>query len=71
MKKQIKRKEGLLTKIVKGIFNRKLLKNKVYSLAMILIGYISIHLLEGDCTVFILMLMLGIPVFFAKENVIN
>lgn len=68
--RRIKRKEGLLRRIMKGLFNRKLLKNKLYSLAMILIGYISVHLLDGDCTVFILMLMLGIPVFFSKENVI-
>ena len=69
--RRIKRKEGLMKRIMKGLFNRKLLKNKLYSLAMILIGYISIRLLDGDCTVFILMLMLGIPVFFSKENVIN
>lgn len=68
--RRIKRKEGLLIKIMKGLFNRKLLKNKLCALSLFLIGYISIHLLEGDCTVFILMLMLGIPVFFSKENVI-
>lgn len=71
MKKQIKRKEGLLMRILKRIFNVKLLKNKVYSALLMLVGYLSMLLLEGDGTVFILTLMIGIPVFFAKENVIN
>ena len=70
MKVEIKRKEGLLNKIVRIIFNKKLLKNKIYSVALISIGYLSIKLLEGDCTVFLLMLMFGLPVFFADENVI-
>ena len=65
-----KRKEGLMKRIMKGLFNRKTLKNKIYSLALILVGYISIHLLDGDATAFIVSLMLGIPVFFSKENVI-
>lgn len=71
MKKQIKRKEGLLMRILKRIFNVKLLKNKVYSALLMLVGYLSMLLLEGDGTVFILTLIIGIPVFFAKENVIN
>ena len=71
MKKQIKRKEGLLMRILKRIFNVKLLKNKLYSSLLMLVGYLSMLLLEGDGTVFILTLMIGIPVFFAKENVIN
>ena len=66
MRKQIKRKEGFM----KGLFNRKLLKNKLYSLAIMLLGYISIHLTGGDITVFVLTLFLGLPVFFAKKNVI-
>ena len=69
--RRIKRKEGLFIRIMKGLFNRKLLKNKLYALIMILIGYVSIHITEGDCTAFVLMLMLAIPVFFSKENVIN
>ena len=71
MKKQIKRKEGLLMRILKRIFNVKLLKNKLYSSLLMLVGYLSMLLLEGDGTVFIFTLMIGIPVFFAKENVIN
>lgn len=71
MKRTNKRKEGLLKRIMKGLFNRKLLKNKVYSIAMILLGYLTMHVLEGDCTVLIFMLMLGLPIFFAKENVID
>lgn len=71
MKKQIKRKEGLLMKILKRIFNVKLLKNKLYSSLLMLVGYLSMLLLEGDATVFIFTLMIGIPVFFADKNVIN
>lgn len=70
MKKQIKRKEGLLMRILKRIFNVKLLKNKLYSSLLMLVGYLSMLLLEGDATVFIFTLMIGIPVFFAKDNVI-
>lgn len=71
MRKVIKRKEGLLERIVKFLFNKKLLKNKLYSIGLMLVGYFTIGLLEGDCTAFIFTLMLGLPVFFAKRNVIN
>lgn len=67
----MKRKEGLLERIVKWLFNKKLLKNKVYSLGLMLIGYFTIGLLDGDCTAFVFTLLFGLPVFFAKRNVIN
>lgn len=70
MRKQIKRKEGLLERIVKWLFNKKLLKNKLYSLGLMLIGYFTIGIVN-DCTAFVFTLMLGIPVFFANKNVIN
>ncbi len=73
MEKQMKRKEGLLVKIMKGIKSiskRKLFKNKVYSILMMILGYLSINLLEGDGTVFIMSLILALPIFFARENVI-
>lgn len=73
MKRQMKRKEGLLNKIMKGLKSfskRKLFKNKIMSMILILIGYITMHVFN-DCTVFILMLMLGLPVFFARKNVIQ
>lgn len=55
---------------MRKLFNKKLLKNKVYSLAIMLIGGLTIPIL-GDCTAFIFTLMIGLPVFFAKRNVIN
>lgn len=73
MKKMIIRENGLIGKILKGInflTRRDLRKNKIYSLLLMLIGYVSMLLLEGDCTVFILTLILGVPVFFSKRNVI-
>ena len=45
MRKQMKKKEGLLVKIMKGIerlSKRKLFKNKVYSILMMILGYLSI-----------------------------
>lgn len=68
-----KRNKGLMRKITKGIveiIKHKLFKNKLYSSILMLMGFFSIKLLEGDITVFIFMLMIGLPVFFAKENVI-
>lgn len=68
-----KRNKGSMKKITKGIVKitkHKLFKNKLYSSILMLMGFFSIKLLEGDITVFIFMLMIGLPVFFAKENVI-
>ncbi len=62
-------KESLM-KGIKKITKHKLFKNKLYSSILMLIGFFSIKLLEGDITVFIFMLMIGLPVFFSKENVI-
>lgn len=70
MKKRMnKQKKGLINNLRK-VTKHKLFKNKLYSSILMLIGLFSIKLLEGDITVFIFMLMLGLPVFFAKENVI-
>ena len=49
------------------MWRRELLKNKLYALALILIGLVPI-LIERDGTVFILALIIGLPLFFAKEN---
>lgn len=56
---------------VERLFDKRLLKNKVYSLGLILIGFITVPLSGGNCTGLMLMLMLGLPLFFAKKNVIN
>lgn len=71
MKKVIKRrKENLLERVVKWLFNRKLLKNKLYSILLMLVGYVSIKIV-GDGTAFIFTLCIGLPVFFANENVVG
>lgn len=69
MKKVIRKKEGLLERIIRRLFDKKLMKNKVYSILIILLGYATTFI-EGDCTAFILMLFIGIPLFFAKKNYI-
>lgn len=52
------------------MWRRDLIKNKIYSLILIGIGALSI-LIEYDGTFFIFALMLGIPLFFSKENQIQ
>ena len=49
------------------MWKKELLKNKLYALLLIIIGAVSIPI-EYDGTFFILTLMLGLPLFFAKEN---
>ena len=49
------------------MWRRELLKNKIYSLILIGIGALSV-LIENDGTFFIFSLMLGLPLFFSKEN---
>jgi hypothetical protein len=46
---------------------RELVRNKLYSLILILIGVVSI-LIDQDATFFIFALVLGLHLFFAKEN---
>lgn len=49
------------------MWKKELLKNKVYAVLLIVLGSVSI-LIEYDATAFILTLLMGIPLFFAKEN---
>jgi len=49
------------------MWKQKLLKNKLYALLLVIIGALSI-LIEYDCTFFIFALILGLHLFFAKEN---
>lgn len=49
------------------MFRHELIKNKLYSIGLILIGIVPV-LIEGDATALIFFLMIGIPLFFAKEN---
>ena len=49
------------------MWKQELLKNKLYALLLVIIGALSIPI-EYDCTFFIFALMLGLHLFFAKEN---
>ena len=49
------------------MLKKELLRNKVYSLLFMTLGALSV-LIEYDATFFVFTLMLGIPLFLAKEN---
>ena len=49
------------------MWRRELIKNKLYSAALISLGALSIPI-EYDATAFIFTLIMGLPLFFAKEN---
>jgi hypothetical protein len=49
------------------MWRRELIRNKIYSLILIGIGALSV-LIEYDGTFFIFSLIIGLPLFFAKEN---
>lgn len=49
------------------MWKRELIKNKLYSAALISLGALSIPI-EYDATAFIFTLIMGLPLFFAKEN---
>jgi predicted nucleic acid-binding Zn ribbon protein len=53
----------------KKMWKKELLKNKLYALLLVIIGTLSIFI-EYDATFFIFALMIGLPLFFAKENCI-
>lgn len=48
------------------MWRRELIKNKIYSVIFILLGALTVPI-EHDGTFFIFALMLGLPLFFAKE----
>lgn len=52
------------------MWKRELIKNKIYSLILIMTGVLPI-LIDGDGTFFIFVLMLGVPLFFSKKNQIQ
>lgn len=49
------------------MWSKETIKNKIYALVLIGIGVISI-LPENDATAFIFFCLIGVPLFFAKEN---
>lgn len=49
------------------MWSRKLIKNKVYGIMVIIIGALTIPI-EWDATFFLFVLFLGLCLFFSKEN---
>lgn len=45
-------------------------KNKLYAFTIIILGVIS-RIVTGDATFLLLMLIIGVPLFFSKENYIT
>lgn len=43
-------------------------KNKLIAVSMFTIGGVAAIISKGDCTVLVLMLLLGVPLLFVKEN---
>ena len=43
------------------------IKNKIMAVIFALLGYCS-TLVDGDCIAFIFMLIIAVPMFFAKES---
>ena len=57
--------------IIDRIFNPELLMNKFWAIILILCGAATLPFSDGDCTGFMFTLMLGLPVFFCKDNCID
>ena len=49
------------------MWSRKLIKNKIYAILIVLIGALSVPI-EWDATFFLFSLIMGVPLFFAKTN---
>ena len=45
-----------------------MIKNKIIAAMLILLGALSILILEGEATFFLFTLIVGIVLFFAREN---
>lgn len=45
----------------------KNIKNKLAAIALVGVGIVPM-LIDGDATVLVLMLIIGVPMFFAKES---
>lgn len=68
LKKRNKRTNDLRKVIIK-ITKHPLFKNKLYGLLMIILGVIGTILMK-DLTILIICSLFGLPVIFAKKNVI-
>lgn len=52
------------------MWKKELIRNKIYSLLLMIIGFLSISI-ENDITVFVFTCIIGVPIFFSKENLIE
>lgn len=52
------------------MFTKELMKNKIVSVLFIILGILSLFI-EWDATFTVFSLMIGLPLFFAKENWID
>lgn len=68
LKRRNKRTNNLRKVIVK-ITKHPLFKNKLYGSLMIILGIVG-TILTKDLTIFLMCLLFGLPVIFAKKNVI-
>lgn len=50
------------------MWKKELIKNKIYAVILMCGGALAIPWCDGDATFFLFSLMMGIPLFFAKEN---
>lgn len=65
MKKRI---EKMSKAFVRHMFNTW--KNKIFAMALMGIGYVS-TLVDGDATFFVMTIIFGMPLIFAKDSCIN
>ena len=49
---------------------RRTWKNKVAALALAFIGYLSTFI-DGDATAFVFLLLIAVPLFFARRNLVD
>lgn len=52
------------------MFNSELIKNKIAAILLLVIGFLTM-LIDNDGTAFLLIALVAIPLFFAKENWIS
>ena len=48
----------------------KTFKNKIFAVALMILGYAS-TLVDGDATFFVMTIIFGLPLIFAKDSCIN
>lgn len=59
-----------MTKLIKAIKKniRRTYKNKLCALTLVIIGIISMYLDTDGGTIMTFMLLIGVPLFFSKQN---